>query len=122
MKPISLNTIEISELCKKHKVKNLYVFGSFLTSKFSKSSDIDLIVDFNKNEIIDYFDNYYNLKFSLEKILNHTVDLLENLSCPFYKVAAFHDLPFYLLKFSLTKFHFRQIEYVAPTDLSSSQD
>ncbi len=78
MKPISLNTIEISELCKKHKVKNLYVFGSFLTSKFSKSSDIDLIVDFNKNEIIDYFDNYYNLKFSLEKILNRTVDLLEN--------------------------------------------
>ena len=74
MKPISLNTIEISELCKKHKVKNLYVFGSFLTSKFSKSSDIDLIVDFNKNEIIDYFDNYYNLKFSLEKIhSNHII-------------------------------------------------
>ena len=60
MKPISLNTIEISELCKKHKVKNLYVFGSFLTSKFSKSSDIDLIVD--SAESYGYnFDNFHKL-------------------------------------------------------------
>ena len=77
MNAFNLNTAEISHLCEKHKVKNLYVFGSYLSANFSAKSDIDLIVDFNKNEIEDYFDNYYNLKFSLEKILNRSIDLLE---------------------------------------------
>jgi predicted nucleotidyltransferase len=77
MNAFNLNTAEISHLCEKQKVKNLYVFGSYLSANFSAKSDIDLIVDFNKNEIEDYFDNYYNLKFSLEKILNRSIDLLE---------------------------------------------
>jgi predicted nucleotidyltransferase len=48
MNAFNLNTAEISHLCEKHKVKNLYVFGSYLSANFSAKSDIDLIVDFKK--------------------------------------------------------------------------
>ena len=64
-------------MCKKHKVKSLYAFGSVLTNKFNSESDIDLIVDFEQLDVLDYGDNYYNLKFSLENIFKRSVDLLE---------------------------------------------
>ena len=38
---------------------------------------VDLIVDFENIDVLEYGDNYYNLKFSLEKILKRSVDLLE---------------------------------------------
>jgi len=68
---------DILNLCKKHKVKSLYAFGSVLTDKFNSESDIDLIVDFEQLDVLDYGDNYYNLKFSLENIFKRSVDLLE---------------------------------------------
>lgn len=68
---------EITNLCKIHKVKSLYAFGSVITEKFNPESDVDLIVDFQQIEVLEYGDNYYNLKFSLEDIFNRNVDLLE---------------------------------------------
>ena len=68
---------DIIELCKIHKVKSLYAFGSVLTEKFNNESDIDLIVDFQQLDVLDYGDNYYDLKFSLENILKRNIDLLE---------------------------------------------
>jgi uncharacterized protein len=68
---------DILNLCKKHKVRSLYAFGSVLTDKFNNESDVDLIVDFENLDVLDYGDNYYNLKFSLENILKRKVDLLE---------------------------------------------
>jgi len=67
----------ILELCKKHRVRNLYAFGSVLTDKFTDQSDIDLIVDFKRMPLKVYSDNYYDFKFSLEDMLNRPVDLLE---------------------------------------------
>ena len=55
----------------------MYAFGSILTDSFSAESNVDLIVDFQDQDVLDYRDNYYNLKFSLEDILNRSVDLLE---------------------------------------------
>ena len=68
---------DITALCKMHKVKSLYAFGSVLTDKFNNESDIDLIVDFQQLDVLDYGDNYYDLKFSLENILKRNIDLLE---------------------------------------------
>ena len=67
----------ILELCKKHKVKNLYAFGSVLTDNFNDQSDIDLLVDFKRMPLKVYSDNYYDFKFSLEDMLHRSVDLLE---------------------------------------------
>ena len=68
---------EITNLCKTHKVKSLYAFGSVLKEKFNPDSDIDLVVDFQQIDVLDYGDNYYNLKFSLEDTFKRNVDLLE---------------------------------------------
>jgi predicted nucleotidyltransferase len=68
---------EITILCKIYKVKSLYAFGSIVTDKFNPESDVDLIVDFQQLDVLDYGDNYYNLKFSLEAIFKRSVDLLE---------------------------------------------
>ena len=55
----------------------MYVFGSILTNRFNDNSDIDLVVDFDKAEVNDYFDNYFDFKYSLEDLLGREIDLLE---------------------------------------------
>ena len=68
---------DIIKLCKIHKVKSLYAFGSILTDRFNQESDIDLIVEFSNIEVEDYADNYFDFKFSLQDIFKRPVDLLE---------------------------------------------
>lgn len=77
MKLIENNIQKIVALCKKYKVNKLFVFGSILTDRFNEDSDVDLVVSFNKAEISDYFDNYFDFKYSLEELFGRDVDLLE---------------------------------------------
>ena len=77
MNLISGNIDKIQDLCRQHKVSRLFVFGSVLTSRFKKNSDIDLVVDFAEMDRYDYADNYFDLKESLEKLFKRNVDLLE---------------------------------------------
>jgi len=78
MNIIDKNIDQIRDLCDKHKVTKLFVFGSVLSDKFRKSSDIDLIVDFQDIDLYEYADNYFDLKLALQKILKRNVDLLED--------------------------------------------
>ena len=71
------NINQIKDICNTYNVKNLYVFGSVLTAKLDTHSDIDFAVDFNKMEIHQYADNYFNFKNSLQKTLNKEIDLVE---------------------------------------------
>ena len=75
---IESNIDKIRDLCSRHKVRQLFVFGSILTNRFQKQSDIDLIVDFKGVDLYDYADNYFELKQSLEILLKRDVDLLED--------------------------------------------
>ena len=81
---------DIKRLCEDHSVRNLYAFGSVLTSEFNELSDIDLIVDFDPIELLQYADNYYDLKFSLQSILRRSIDLLEEkaIKNPYFKEAV----------------------------------
>lgn len=74
---IDSNMNKIKALCKKHKVIRLFVFGSVLTDRFNEESDIDFVVDFDRENVTDYFDNYFNLKYALEDLFKRKVDLLE---------------------------------------------
>ena len=78
MEIIEQNIDKIHDLCLKHKVARLFVFGSVLSGRFKKGSDIDFVVDFQDIDLYDYADNYIDLKFSLEKIFKRNVDLLED--------------------------------------------
>lgn len=78
MNIVEKNIDKIRDLCSKHKVSKLFAFGSVLTNRFQKDSDVDLIVDFAGVDLYDYADNYFDLKFSLENLFKHDVDLLED--------------------------------------------
>ena len=69
------NIQKIASLCQRYNVSKLFV--SVLTSRFNEESDVDLLVTFNKSEVKDYFDNYFDFKYSLEELLGRKVDLLE---------------------------------------------
>lgn len=75
---IEKNRLRIIALCKKHKVRQLFVFGSILTDRFNENSDVDMVVDFDKVTLEDYVDNYFDLKYSLQDLLGREVDLLED--------------------------------------------
>jgi len=78
MKILDKNINKIQELCVKYNVGHLFVFGSVLTNKFRRDSDIDFIVDFKNVDLYNYADNYFDLKYSLEKLFKRNVDLLED--------------------------------------------
>jgi uncharacterized protein len=78
MNLVDKNIDAIKYLCEKHKVRKLFAFGSVLTSKFEKTSDVDLVVDFQDVDLYNYADNYFDLKDSLEQLFNRNVDLLED--------------------------------------------
>ena len=77
MKLIKRNIAQIVALCEKYRVKELCVFGSVLTDRFHKDSDVDFTVVFDKASIDDYFINYFDFKFALEDLLRREVDLIE---------------------------------------------
>lgn len=78
---------DIFKLCKTYNVKSLYAFGSVLTEKFNDNSDVDLVVDFQALDVLDYADNYFDFKFSLEEALKRPIDLLEEkaIKNPYFK-------------------------------------
>lgn len=78
MNIVEKNINKLIDLCKLHKVRELYIFGSVLTDKFSDNSDIDMLVQFENIDILEYFDNYMDFKEKLENLLGRPVDLLEN--------------------------------------------
>ena len=78
---------KLKDICEKHKVASLYLFGSFAKNEANEESDIDFLVKFGEVDLYDYFDNYLALKETLEKTYNREVDLLEEqtLKNPFLK-------------------------------------
>ena len=79
MKLIEINLQRIFDLCRKHKVKTLSVFGSILTDRFNDGSDVDLLVDFEPvdHNTFDYVGNYFGLRDALERLFGRKVDLIE---------------------------------------------
>jgi hypothetical protein len=77
MKIEELKGKELETLCKKNKVKSLFVFGSVTREDFNENSDIDLVVDFDESDPFKYTDLYFNLKNKLENLYKRQVDLIE---------------------------------------------
>jgi hypothetical protein len=69
---------QIQQLCAKHRVHELYVFGSVLKETFNDESDIDLVVRFGEVPLTEYFTNYMDLKEALEALFQRNVDLIED--------------------------------------------
>jgi hypothetical protein len=70
-----------SDLCKSHKVKYLYAFGSSVTDKFdTNNSDIDLLVEIDTNDPIDRGESLLSLWDLFEAFFSRKVDMLTDSS------------------------------------------
>ena len=74
---IDQNIESLKRLCNIYNVDKMYLFGSALTSNFTKESDIDFLVKFKSIELSEYFENYMNFKENLESLFGREIDLLE---------------------------------------------
>lgn len=68
---------ELLDICRRHHVRRLDVFGSMVRGDFTPSSDIDFIVEFDESVANNRFDNYFHLLDSLKKLFGRQVDLIE---------------------------------------------
>lgn len=78
------NVERITELCKDHRVKALYVFGSAARqSDFTATSDVDFLVQFNypkhlsEKDVFEKVENKTSLAEKLTKLVNRKVDLID---------------------------------------------
>lgn len=92
MNLIEINLQHIFDLCRRHKVKSLAVFGSILTDRFTDKSDVDMLVDFEPvdPDTFDYVGNYFNFRDALEMLFGRKVDLIEygNQLNPLFKASV----------------------------------
>lgn len=85
---IEKNIKTLHALCKKYKVKNLYVFGSILTPRFNDESDVDLSVNFYPEEDpLISGENFINFYLDLQDLFGRNVDLVDEsiIRNPYFK-------------------------------------
>ena len=72
--PIRLEKKKITKFCKKHHIIYLALFGSVLTAKCTKKSDVDVLINFEKKHIPHLF-SLIQMESELSEIIGHPVDL-----------------------------------------------
>ena len=55
MAQIEIPEAGITDFCQHHGIRRLALFGSVLTSRFSDSSDVDVLVEFRPQERVGFF-------------------------------------------------------------------
>lgn len=65
---------KIKVFCRDHHVIKFSLFGSVLTDRFNKKSDIDVLVEFDPDHVPSFF-GLADMQFELEKFFNRKVDL-----------------------------------------------
>jgi predicted nucleotidyltransferase len=69
---------ELANLCNRHHVRRLILFGSATSDQFEPtSSDLDLLVEFKPMLPVQHADNYFGLMEDLQRLFGVQVDLVE---------------------------------------------
>lgn len=78
---IQLKLAEFLNLCKSHKVKNIYAFGSAVNGNFNEeSSDIDLLIEIDSEDPVERGENLMDIWDKFEDFFQRKVDLLTHSS------------------------------------------
>lgn len=68
---------ELEELCRRHHVVTLALFGSATRDDFDpERSDLDFLVDFEPQPLGGYADSFFGLLESLELLFGRSIDLV----------------------------------------------
>ena len=71
---ITIPKKKIEEFCKKHHIRKLSFFGSFLREDFRPDSDLDVLIEFEPGQRVGFL-KLAGMEIELSEILNHKVDL-----------------------------------------------
>jgi hypothetical protein len=74
------NIGQIRNICQRHHVATLYLFGSAVSGNLKEGSDLDFLVKFQHIDLSEYFDNYLALKEALKALFSREIDLVEEQS------------------------------------------
>lgn len=78
---------ELTKICESLHIKRMNVFGSAVSGKFNKESDIDFLIKFSEELSGEqYTENYFKLHYKLREIFNREIDIISEstLSNPFF--------------------------------------
>ena len=78
---------DLKSVCVALKVKKLYAFGSVVSNKFMRDSDIDFLITFAENLTIEeYTKNYFALHYKLRELFDREIDIVteRTLSNPYF--------------------------------------
>src|SRR5258708_3511612 len=73
---IQLDSPEVQAFCRRWKINELFVFGTYLRDDFRADSDIDLLAEFDADEQWDLFD-LTAMQDELTTILHRNVELVD---------------------------------------------
>lgn len=71
---IDLSNKTIKDFCRRHHIRKLSTFGSFLRDDFNKNSDIDILVEFSPDHIPGLI-RLAGMENELSSLLGRKVDL-----------------------------------------------
>jgi predicted nucleotidyltransferase len=72
-KQVTIPVTELVEFCQRHPIRKLSVFGSALRDDFSPNSDVDILVEFEPNARISFFD-MVTMEMELTDLMGRKVD------------------------------------------------
>jgi uncharacterized protein len=68
----------VADLCVKHRVRRLALFGSSTTPHFDPTrSDLDVLVEFQPMPPAQHADSYFGLMEDLQRLFGRQIDLIE---------------------------------------------
>jgi predicted nucleotidyltransferase len=73
---VDFKSNEFIALCKSHKVKELYAFGSVVNGNFTSKSDVDLLVEIDEPDPLNKGQLLLSFWNKLEQYFERKVDLL----------------------------------------------
>ncbi len=88
---ISQHADQLAEICRRHCVKRLEVFGSAAVGDFNpEKSDIDFLVEFDEHDDVSLFETRRDLTQALESLFNRSVDLVifANVENPYFRTSV----------------------------------
>jgi len=70
---INLPSEKLSEFCRRHKIRRLALFGSVLREDFRPESDVDVLVEFEKDVRVGL--KFFDIERELSEMMSRKVDL-----------------------------------------------
>src|SRR5580704_13630039 len=73
---LPIPTAVLADFCRRHRLRELSVFGSVLRVDFTPESDIDVLIELEPGEQMT-IERFLTMKDELESLIGRSVDLVE---------------------------------------------